>query len=160
MANRIVHALKRFAVSTAIRFTPVSQFSMADPEPRLRAADDVFSRDASFDWMFDNAESAISPAVRALSGELSRVSTALCELREILACLVRVAPLHKVEVNEIAAPNFRWAEDVLFDGHVPPIGNVIPVAAAGHAAFLFEDDKPVENWGVLRPSLAEFAHPL
>ncbi|MEO0467402.1 MAG: hypothetical protein AAF216_12745 [Pseudomonadota bacterium] len=156
MAYHIVHSLKRFAVSAAIRCLPArAGFEMA-PEPRTRSGDDLFGRDDQDDWMFDGPSSIISPAVDALAGELSRVSSALGELRSLLSTIMTHAPIPEVQVSA-ALPNFDWAEDVLFDGSVS--GSAVTVSGSSYDdAFLFDEDAVVPaNWTPLRPALAEVA---
>lgn len=153
MAYHIVHALKRFALSTAIRFLPAADKPLADPEPRQRFQDDRSWAGDLDAWLFDGEATPVSSAAHMLAGELNRVSSALTELRSILAELSRFTPVETVAVNAVDAPNFRWSEDVLFDGdavaaHKQPVFEI-----GGEAAFLFEDEPAPANWTVLRPSL-------
>lgn len=156
MAYHIVHALKRFAASSAIRFMPAKPSLDFGPEPRVRSAEDFFARDMQDDWMFDKPSSMISPAVDALAGELSRVSSALSDLRGLLSTIMTHAPIPEVQVSA-AAPNFQWDEEVLFEGFVP--GAALTVSGASvEDAFLFEEEQQAPaNWTPLRPALPSMA---
>lgn len=152
MANNIVHAFKRFALSTAIRFLPAAKTHLADPEPLRRFADDESWAEDLDAWLFDSA-APVSAAASMLAGELNRVSSALTELRSILADLSRFSPIETVEVNAVAAPNFRWSEDILFDSDAVSVQDRPVLDIGGEAAFLFEDEPTPASWTVLRPSL-------
>lgn len=156
MANHIVHALKRFAVSTAIRWLPAKPALDLAPEPLFRSGDDIFARDERDDWMFDAPSSSVSPAVEALSGELSRVSSALSDLRSLLSSIMTHAPIPEVQVSA-AAENFNWADDALFEGYVPDAAFEV-AGASVEDAFLFDDDHTVTtDWTPLRPALPSMA---
>ncbi|MCI4644750.1 MAG: hypothetical protein MRY64_08220 [Hyphomonadaceae bacterium] len=161
MANHIVLALKRFALSTAIRFLPASEASLRAPEPLRRFADDESWAGEADAWLFDGQSTPVSSAATLLAGELNRVSSALTELRSILAELSRITPLETVPVNAVEAPNFAWAEDVLFDGDAVAHNDMPSLEIGGDAAFLFEDEPAPANWTVLRPGLfaPEAQHP-
>lgn len=153
MAYRIYNALKRVAVSAAIRFAPLTSQADLAVEPLRRDVDDFNSRDLTDDWLFDTPGSMVSAAGAALSSELSRVSSALGELREILSGVMDHTPLEMVPVNMVTAPNFRWEEDVLFDGDMTEPRLDAPVLS-GEAAFLFDDEPVATSWTVLRPTLS------
>ena len=152
MAYHIVHVLKRFAVSTAIHFLPAKPTLDLGAQPRSRSGEDIFARGKQDDWMFDGPASMISPAMDALAGELSRVSTALSDLRSLLSNIMTHAPIPEVQASAEMA-NFDWTDDVLFDGAVSGVA----VSVTGEAvqdAFLFDHDQPVPaNWTPLRPAL-------
>ena len=143
MANHIVHAFKRFALSTAIRFMPAGKVALSQPEPLRRFAGEASLVEDLDAWLFDGDAAPVSAAAQMLSGELNRVSSALSELRSILADLSRFSPIETVAVNAVDAPNFRWSEDVLFDGDILPVQDRPVLSLDGEAAFLFEDEQPV-----------------
>lgn len=153
MSYRIVHALKRFAFTAALRVMPAGRFAPSEPEPVRRDATPA-QRDMADDWMFDNPASSVSPEVKALSGELSRMSGALGELRAVLAAMADHAPIETVaEVNERAPANYTWAEDMLFDGEMAEPPALPELSIKGEAAFLFEEEPAPRRWAVLEPSL-------
>jgi len=152
MAYRILHAVKRFAVQAAVRLLPVEQLTPETPRARVRQFPD--DMDHSLDaLLFDGAVSSVNAMATQLGDELSRVSGKLEAIRGLLSDLARVEPVQTFEVNAVGTANYRWSEDILFEGgaDIMPADPILSVA--DEAAFLFEDEEPsVASWHVLRPS--------
>lgn len=143
MVNRIVHAFKRFALQAALRCLPVDRLAVADPEPRVR----FVGPDSLFDeFLFEPVNSRVAVASGLLGAELTRVSDRMSELRQLLCDLARFEPAGTVLVNAVAGQNFRWAEDVLFDGDAfaAPARPVLSID--GDADFLFEGEPVPPSW--------------
>ena len=160
MAYRILHALKRFAVQAAVRGLPVSKFDPAAPSPRIRSFEGAVSSVQLDDFLFDPLVSSVKSTADLLGGELSRVSGKMGELRQLLADLARIEPLGAVEVNAVAAQNFRWSEDILFDGDAFDVPARPVLALEAEDGCLFdESEAPLPSWQVLRESeVSGFQH--
>ncbi len=148
MSYRIVHALKRLAVSTVVRFMSADRVRPENPKPRRRLFDGRLSGVSGDDWLFEESVSPLAMEVQALSGELNRTSQALEGLRQLLSSISNVAPIEVVTEHEIL-PNMVWSEDLLFDGEPMAVLPSVPESLAGEAAFLFEDDEPRTGWSAL-----------
>ncbi len=151
MTYRIVHALKRLAVSSAIRFMTAERVCPENPEPRRRDIDERLPDVERDGWLFDGPELPISPQVAALSGELNRVSESLSCLRRLLSEISSTAPIvaeYSVAFEQGFAVAPLWSEDLLFEGE-PQLVPFVRSANAGEAAFLFENDFAPVGWNAL-----------
>ncbi len=152
MAYRILHAVKRFAVQAAVRLMPVEQLTTETPRARVRHLSDEL--DPSLDaLLFDGPVSSVNAMASRLGDELSRVSGKLEAIRGLLSDLARVEPVQTFEMNAVGPANYRWSEDILFDGGADVVLADPVLSVTDDAQFLFEDEAPsVTSWHVLRPS--------
>jgi len=152
MAYRILHAVKRFAVQAAVRLLPVEQLAPETPRARVRHVPG--DMDVSLDaLLFDGPASSVNAMSSRLGDELSRVSGKLEAIRGLLSDLARVEPVQTFELNAVGPANYRWSEDILFDGGADVVLADPVLSVTDDAAFLFEDEEPsFTSWHVLRPS--------
>ena len=154
MSYRIVHALKRLAVSAVVRLMPADRVCPENPEPRRRFFDGRLPDIAGDDWLFEESVSPLAMQVDALSGELNRTSQALAGLRQLLSSISNVAPI-EVTTEQGGLPNMVWSEDLLFDGEPMAVMPSVREPLAGDVAFLFEDEEPRTGWSALEGLRAE-----
>ncbi len=152
MAYRILHAVKRFAVQAAVRLLPVEQLTPETPRARVRHLSDEMDHNLDA-LLFDGPASSVNAMASRLGDELSRVSGKLETIRGLLSDLARVEPVQTFEVNAVGPANYRWSEDIFFDGGDDVVVADPILSVTDEAQFLFEDEEPsVASWHVLRPS--------
>ncbi|MEO0983338.1 MAG: hypothetical protein AAFX03_11880 [Pseudomonadota bacterium] len=139
MTDRILHVLKRVAVSavvTALPQRPQRKDAALSPEPVRRPFDGA---DADCDaWMFESRSEGLAHRIDMLRDEMNRLSGLLGGLREALSDVAAAAPVKAVAdmpVLQVHCP----VDGFLFDGAEGDVvwseGDVF----VGGDDFLFED---------------------
>ena len=145
MVQSVLQALKQLTVLSQLQLGDPIHFRPKTPEPIRRNVEQVPKRDTADDWLFETPHSPLSPFVRAMSGELDRVSASLGSLRELLDSMSRLVPEPATPlVNAVSSFSPVEADEFLFERAPLPalISEALP--REGDAVFLFEEsDIPV-----------------
>lgn len=154
MRQRILTAIKHFALSAAVRGLPQRrrQAAFEAPEP-LKQPSLLPKVELDDDgWMFDRrAPNAISHRMELLSNEMERLSGALTGLRAFLGSISDEAPLiADYNVSSVTAPMITDTD--LFDGEPLAIPSS-SIPAVGDATFLFADEKSLVSGSFVEAEL-------
>lgn len=140
MKQRILSALKHFALSATLRRLPqrTMRAGFDAPQP-LRQPSDLPSPQTDDVWMFEKAAAnAVEHRMDMLSNEMDRLSGTLDGLRAFLGSVASDAPmLAAYEVVPRAAPMILDRD--LFEGE-PLSVSTHAIPAAGELGYLFNEE--------------------